>query len=53
MLKPENKKNIFPKFGDDIDKRSKNVVLKNLSRIIEEEYPKLYEEVEYMIEEIL
>lgn len=49
-MKPENKKNIFPKFRDDIDKRSKNVVFKNLSRIIEEEYPKLYEEVEYMID---
>jgi hypothetical protein len=49
MLKHDNKKNIFPKYRDDLDKRSKNVVFKNLSRIIEEEYPKLHEEVEYMI----
>ena len=49
-MKHDYKKNIFPKFRDDLDKRSKNVVFKNLARIIEEEYPKLYEEVEYMIE---
>jgi len=49
-LKRDNKKNIFPKFRDDLDKRCKNVVFKNLSRIIEEEYPKLYEEVVYMID---
>lgn len=49
-MKRDNKKNIFPKFRDDLDKRSKNVVFKNLSRIIEEEYPKLYEEVEYVID---
>lgn len=49
-MKHDNKKNIFPKFRDDLDKRSKNVVFKNLSRIIEAEYPKLYEEVDYMID---
>lgn len=49
-MKRDNKKNIFPKFKDDLDKRSKNVVFKNLSRIIEEEYPKLYDEVVYMID---
>lgn len=49
-MKGDNKKNIFPKFRDDLDKRSKNVVFKNLAKIIEEEYPKLYEEVEYIID---
>ncbi|OLS40837.1 hypothetical protein BTR25_08090 [Bacillus sp. MRMR6] len=49
-MKHDNKRNIFPKFRDDLDKRSKNVVFKNLSRIIEAEYPKLYEDVEYMID---
>ncbi|MDQ1002701.1 putative ABC-class ATPase [Neobacillus niacini] len=49
-MKGDNKKNIIPKFRDDLDKRSKNVVFKDLSKIIKEEYPKFYKEVEYMID---
>lgn len=43
-------KNIFPKFRDDLGERSKNVVFKNLAKIIEDEFPKVYEEVKYMVD---
>lgn len=49
-LEQSYKKKIFPKFRDDLGKRSKNVVFKSLARIIEVEYPKLYEEVDCMID---
>ncbi|MDQ0231774.1 hypothetical protein [Metabacillus malikii] len=49
-MKPKYEKALFPRFRDDLNKRSKNVVFKYTEMIIEEKYPELYEEVKYLID---
>ncbi|WP_075981308.1 hypothetical protein [Bacillus massilinigeriensis] len=49
-MKPKCEKALFPRFRDDLNKRSKNVVFKYTTMIIEEKYPELHEEVKYLID---
>jgi hypothetical protein len=49
-MKPKYGKALFPRFRDDLNARSKNVVFKYTAMIIEEKYPELHEEVKYLID---
>ncbi|WP_273127574.1 hypothetical protein [Bacillus weihaiensis] len=49
-MKPKYEKDLFPRFRDDLNIRSKNVVFKYTEMIIEEKYPELHEEVKYWID---
>ncbi len=49
-MKPKYGKALFPRFRDNLNARSKNVVFKNTAMIIEEKYPELSEEVSYLMD---
>jgi len=49
-MKNKYQKDIYSKFRVHLGERSKNVVFNNLVTIIKEEFPQLYQEVEYMVD---
>lgn len=50
MMKNKYSKGPYWKFKDHLSEESKNVVFYHLLTIIEEEYPKLLEEVEHLVD---
>jgi uncharacterized protein with ACT and thioredoxin-like domain len=50
MMKNKYSKGPYWKFKDHLSEESKNVVFYQLLTIMEEEYPKLFEEVEHLVD---